>query len=79
MSGNRESMRMRDHNKGDLALAALTLSLAAAAAGDKVVRWVRGRPRGHRPATHRSPEALPEALPEAVGTATRPPASGPAG
>lgn len=75
MSGNRESMRMRDHNKGDLALAALTLSLAAAAAGDKVVRWVRGRPRGHRPATHRSPEALPEA----VGTATRPPASGPAG
>lgn len=41
-------MRMRDHHKGDLALAALTLSAAVAAAGGEVVRWVRNRPRGHR-------------------------------
>ncbi len=37
------SMRMRDHNKGDLGLAALTLSAAAAAAGVEVFGWVRSR------------------------------------
>ena len=42
-------MRLRDHNKGDLALAALTLTVAAVAAGSEVVRWVSGRFRRHHP------------------------------
>jgi len=41
-------MRIRDHNKGDLALAALTLTVAAAAAGNEAVRWARRRV-GSRP------------------------------
>jgi hypothetical protein len=36
-------MRMRDHDKGDLGLAALTLTAAAAAAGIEVVGRVRSR------------------------------------
>ncbi|MEO5749021.1 MAG: hypothetical protein ABIQ61_13760 [Ornithinibacter sp.] len=41
-------MRIRDHNKGDLGLAVVTLTVAAAAAGSEVVGWVRGRLRRHR-------------------------------
>ena len=41
-------MRIRDHNKADLALAALTLSVAAVAAGSEAVRWAAGRVRRHR-------------------------------
>jgi hypothetical protein len=41
-------MRIRDHNKGDLALTALTLTVAAAAAGNEAVRWARRRVRSHR-------------------------------
>ena len=48
-------MRIRDHDKADLALAALTLSVAAVAAGSEVVRWVGGRSRRHRPSRHSSP------------------------
>jgi len=47
-------MRMRDHNKADLALAALTLSVAAVAAGSEVVRWASNRLR--RPAPKRATE-----------------------
>jgi hypothetical protein len=39
-------MRLRDHNKGDLALTALTLTAAAAAVISEVVaRYRRRRPR----------------------------------
>jgi hypothetical protein len=48
-------MRMRDHNKADLALAALTLSVAALAAGSEAVRWASGRLRR----SHPSAESLP--------------------
>ena len=41
-------MRIRDHDKADLALAALTLTVAAVAAGSEAIRWARGRFR--RPA-----------------------------
>ena len=47
-AGHIGSMRIRDHNKGDLGLAALTLTVAAAAAGSKVLGWVRGRLRRRR-------------------------------
>jgi hypothetical protein len=50
-------MRIRDHNKGDLALAALTLSLAGAAAGSEFIGWVRRRLRAHRRPVRRSPGA----------------------
>ena len=40
-------MRLRDHNKWDLALAGLTLSVTAAAAVSEGLRWVAGR-RGRR-------------------------------
>lgn len=40
-------MRLRDHNKGDLALAALTLSVGAAAAASAAVRWAARRQRRH--------------------------------
>jgi len=36
-------MRLRDHNKGDLALAALTLTVAATAAASEAVRWAARR------------------------------------
>lgn len=55
-------MRMRDHNKGDLALAALTLAVAAVAAGSEVVRWASGRCRRHErsaPAPPPAPRQLP--------------------
>jgi len=38
-------MRIRDHNKGDLALTALTLGVAAVAAGGGAVRWAGRRLR----------------------------------
>ena len=47
-------MRLRDHNKADLALAALTLSVTAVAAGIEAGRWAAGRVRRH----HRSADAL---------------------
>jgi hypothetical protein len=55
-------MRMRDHNRADLALAGLTLSVAALAAGSEIVRWARGRHRRRtRPAQEgtRTSERLP--------------------
>lgn len=55
-------MRLREHSKADLALTALTLSVAAAATVSEVVRWVGGRRHrpdgpgdGIPPAPHRSP------------------------
>jgi hypothetical protein len=36
-------MRLRDHNKADLALAALTLGVSAAAVGSETVRWAARR------------------------------------
>lgn len=56
-SGHMAIMRIRDHNKGDLALAGLTLSVAVAAMGSEVIRWVRRRPGQHRRSAHRSPRA----------------------
>ena len=53
-SGHVASMRLRDHNKADLALAALTLSVTAAAAGIEAARWAAGRVRRY----HRSADAL---------------------
>ena len=42
-------MRLRDHNKADLALAALTLSLSVVAVGSEAARWAARRyRRGHR-------------------------------
>ncbi|GAA1977326.1 hypothetical protein GCM10009817_17150 [Terrabacter lapilli] len=38
-------MRVRDHNKGDLALTALTLTVAAAAAANEAARWAARRHR----------------------------------
>lgn len=38
-------MRIRDHDRADLALAALTLSVAAAAAVSEAVRWAGARRR----------------------------------
>jgi len=44
-------MRLRDHNKGDLALAALTLSVSIVAVGSEAARWAsRHFRRTHRPA-----------------------------
>jgi hypothetical protein len=55
-------MRIRDHDKADLALAALTLSVAAVAAGSEAVRWARGRRR--RPHTSTWPRpGTPAELP----------------
>jgi hypothetical protein len=48
-------MRIRDHNKADLSLAALTLSVAAVAAGNEVVRWARGRRRRNGPPVPAAP------------------------
>jgi hypothetical protein len=44
-------MRIRDHDKADLALAALTLAVAVAAAGSEALRWASRRHRhpGHTP------------------------------
>ncbi|GGN05355.1 hypothetical protein GCM10009721_36050 [Terrabacter tumescens] len=53
-------MRLRDHNKGDLALTTLTLAVAAAAAVSETAQWVgrRRRRRGHqKAATHARPRA----------------------
>jgi len=55
-------MRMRDHDKADLALAALTLSVAAVAAGSEAVRWARGRRRPPHASTGPGP-ATPADLP----------------
>jgi hypothetical protein len=46
-------MRIRDHDKADLALAAMTLAVAAVAAGSEAVRWARGRIRRRHPAPPR--------------------------
>lgn len=45
--GDMKGTRLRDHSKWDLALAAVTLSVTAVAAGSEVTRWVSGRFRGH--------------------------------
>lgn len=45
-------MRLRNHNKGDLALAALTLAVAAAAAANEAARWAARHHRG----SHASPQ-----------------------
>ena len=42
-------MRLRDQNKADLALTALTLTVVVATAGYEGVRWVRERFRRHVP------------------------------
>jgi hypothetical protein len=52
MGGHEADMRMRDHHKADLALAALTLSVAALAAGSEVVRWASRRRHRHTPSAH---------------------------
>ena len=52
LGGHMAVMRIRDHNNADLALAALTLSVAAVAASSEVVRWARGRRGRHRPGAH---------------------------
>ena len=41
-------MRLRDHNKGDLVLTALTLTVAAAAAASEAVSWAARRHRRRR-------------------------------
>ena len=51
-------MRIRDHNKADLALAALTVSVAAVAAGTEAVRWVGGRRRRRRGSAGAYPSAF---------------------
>ncbi len=40
--------RLRDHSKWDLALAAMTLSVTAVAAGSEVARWIDDRFRQDR-------------------------------
>ncbi|GAA2496009.1 hypothetical protein GCM10009858_37740 [Terrabacter carboxydivorans] len=46
-------MRLRDHHKGDLALTALTLTVAAATAANEAVRWAaRRRTRPGPSSTH---------------------------
>jgi hypothetical protein len=47
-------MRLRDHNKGDLALTALALAIAAAATASEAARWAARR-RGRR---HQSAHVL---------------------
>ena len=49
-------MRIRDHDKGDLALAALTLTVAAAAAGSETIRWARRRVARRRAGRAGSPQ-----------------------
>jgi hypothetical protein len=52
-------MGLREQNKADLALAALTLTVTAAVAGYEAVRWARQRRRTHRrqpPAAGRPPQ-----------------------
>ena len=39
-------MRLRDHNKADLALAAMTVAVSALAIGSEVGRWAARRVRG---------------------------------
>ena len=39
-------MRLRDHNKADLALAGVTLAVSALAVGSEVARWAARRFRG---------------------------------
>ena len=41
-------MRLRDHNKADLALAAVTVAVSALAVGSEVGRWAARRLRGAR-------------------------------
>ncbi|WP_255424977.1 hypothetical protein [Nostocoides sp. HKS02] len=41
-------MRLREQNKADLALTALTLSVATATAGYEAYRWARRRIRRYR-------------------------------
>ena len=49
-------MRLRDHNKADLALAALTLSVSIVAVGSEAARWAsRHLRRADRPAHDPSP------------------------
>ena len=55
-------MRLRDHNKADLALAALTLSVSVVAVGSEAARWAsRHFRRAHRPA--HAPGPPPKQLP----------------
>ena len=51
-SGHGEPMRLRDHNKGDLALTALTLTVAAAAAASEAARWASRRHRRRHDSAH---------------------------
>jgi len=46
--GHDMGMRLRDHKKGDLALTALTLTVAAAAAAREGVSWAARRRRRRR-------------------------------
>ena len=49
--GYGRGMRLRDHDKGDLALTALALTVAAAAAVSETARWLarrRATRQGHR-------------------------------
>jgi hypothetical protein len=50
--GHGETMRLRDHNKGDLALTALTLTVAAAAAARGATRWATRRQRRRHASAH---------------------------
>lgn len=45
-------MRLRDHNKADLALAALTLSVSIVAVGSEAARWASRHFRRAQPAAH---------------------------
>ena len=45
-------MRLRDHNNGDLALTALTLTVAAAAAVSEAARWAARRQRRRQNSVH---------------------------
>jgi hypothetical protein len=45
-------MRLRDHNKGDLVLTGLTLTVAVAAAANEAVRWATRRDRRSRRFSH---------------------------
>ena len=47
MGNGSEGTRLREQNKADLALAALTLTVTAAVTGYEAVRWVRQRVRAH--------------------------------
>jgi hypothetical protein len=45
-------MRLRDHNKGDLFLTGLTLTVAVAAAANEAARWATRRDRRRRRLPH---------------------------